>query len=167
MTTPTGRCHAMTLPRRSSRLGWAAGARRDRKSRGEDGSVSLLLVVAVLAMLIAVGLVVDGGQKLRSTQRADDAAAEAARAAVLSVQPGSTVRGQRSQIDTAAAVRAGQDYLAAAGVAGTVSVSNGQVQVSTSTSFTPAFLSLTGLGRQTVTGQAAARLARGVEQEQP
>lgn len=142
-------------------------SRRVRGCRRQDGSVSLLLVVAVLAMLIAVGLVVDGGQKLRSTQRADDAAAEAARAAVLSVQPGSTVRGQRPQIDTAAAVRAGQDYLAAAGVAGTVSVSNGQVQVSTSTSFTPAFLSLIGLGRQTVTGQAAARLARGVEQEQP
>jgi Flp pilus assembly protein TadG len=142
-------------------------SRRVRGCRGQDGSVSLLLVVAVLAMLIAVGLVVDGGQKLRSTQRADDAAAEAARAAVLSVQPGSTVRGQRPQINTAAAVRAGQDYLAAAGVAGSVSVSNGRVQVSTSTSFTPAFLSLIGLGRQTVTGQAAARLARGVEQEQP
>jgi Flp pilus assembly protein TadG len=142
-------------------------SRRARACRGQDGSVSLLLVVAVLAMLIAVGLVVDGGQKLRSTQRADDAAAEAARAAVLSVQPGSTVRGQRPQINTAAAVRAGQDYLAAAGVAGSVSVSNARVQVSTSTSFTPAFLSLIGLGTQTVTGQATARLAGGVEQEQP
>lgn len=140
--------------------------RRARPCHSQDGSVSLLLVVAVLAMLIAVGLVVDGGQKLRSTQRADDAAAEAARAAVLSVQPGSTVRGQRPQIDTAAAVRAAQDYLTAAGITGTVSVSNGRVQVSTSTSFTPAFLSLIGLGTQTVTGQAAARLARGVQQEE-
>jgi Flp pilus assembly protein TadG len=144
----------------------AAGAGRAGACRGQDGSVSLLLVVAVLAMLIAVGLVVDGGQKLRSTQRADDAAAEAARAAVLSVQPGSTVRGQRPQIDTAAAVQAAQSYLSAAGVAGSVSVSNGRVQVSTSTSFTPVFLSLIGLGTQTVTGRATARLARGVEQEQ-
>jgi Flp pilus assembly protein TadG len=128
--------------------------------------VSLLLVVAVLAMFIAVGLVVDGGQKLRATQRADDAAAEAARAAVLSVQPGSTVRGQRPQIDIAAAVQAGQNYLSAAGVAGSVNVRGGRVQVRTSTSFTPAFLSLIGLGRQTVTGRADARLARGVEQEQ-
>jgi Flp pilus assembly protein TadG len=133
---------------------------------GQDGSVSLLLVVAALAMLIAVGLVVDGGQKLRATQRADDAAAEAARAAVLSVQPGSTVRGQRPQIDTAAAVQAGQNYLSAAGVAGSVDVRGGQVQVRTSTSFTPVFLSLIGLGTQTVTGRADARLARGVEQEQ-
>ena len=42
-----------------------------------------------------------------------------------------------------------------------------RVRVTTSTSFTPSFLSLIGLGTQTVTGQADARLARGVEQEQP
>lgn len=141
--------------------------RRLRRPAGEDGSVSLMLVVAVLALLIAVGLVVDGGQKLRSTQRADDAAAEAARAAVLSVQPGSTVRGLTPRIDSAAAIRAAQDYLSAAGVAGSVQVSDGRVQVATTSTFTPSFLSLIGLGRQTVTGRADARLARGVEQEQP
>lgn len=134
---------------------------------GQGGSVSLMLVVAVLALLIAVGLVVDGGQKLRSTQRVDDAAAEAARAAVLSVQPGSTVRGLRPRTDNAAAVRAAQDYLSAAGVAGSVQVSDGRVQVATTSTFTPSFLSLIGLGPQTVTGRADARLARGVEQEQP
>ena len=129
--------------------------------------MSLLLVVAVLALLIAVGLVVDGGQKLRSTQRADDAAAEAARAAVLSVQPGSTVRGLTPRTDTAAAFRAAQDHLRAAGVAGSVQVNDGRVQVATTSTFTPSFLSLIGLGAQTVTGRAEARLARGVDQEQP
>lgn len=135
-----------------------------RPPSGQDGSVSLMLVVAVLALLIAVGLVVDGGQKLRSTQRADDAAAEAARAAVLSVQPGSTVRGLTPRTDSAAAIRAAQDYLSGVGVAGSVQVSDGRVQVTTTSTFTPSFLSLIGLGRQTVTGQADARLARGVEQ---
>jgi Flp pilus assembly protein TadG len=126
-----------------------------------------MLVVAVLALLIAVGLVVDGGQKLRSTQRVDDVAAEAARAAVLSVQPGSTVRGLAPRTDNAAAVRAAHDYLRAAGVAGVVQVSGGQVQVATTSTFTPSFLSVIGLGPQTVTGMADARLARGVDQEQP
>jgi Flp pilus assembly protein TadG len=138
-----------------------------RQPSSQDGSVSLMLVVAVLALLIAVGLVVDGGQKLRSTQRVDDAAAEAARAGVLSVQPGSTVRGLTPRADNAAAIRAAQDYLRAAGVTGSVQVSDGQVQVATSSTFTPSFLSLIGLGPQTVTGRADARLARGVEQEQP
>ena len=134
---------------------------------GDAGSVSLFLVVAVLAMLIAVGLVVDGGHKLRATQRADDAAAEAARAALQSVRPADTIRGRRPRIDQAAAVGAAQRYLAAAGVAGSVSVTGDRVQVQTSSSFTPAFLSLIGLGSQSVTGRADARLVRGVEQEQP
>ena len=106
---------------------------------GQDGSVSLFLVVAVLALFIAVGLVVDGGQKLRSTQRADDVASEAARAGVQSVQPASTVRGQPAQVNPEAAISAARHYLSVAGVAGTV----------------------------TVTGRASARLARGVDQEQP
>jgi Flp pilus assembly protein TadG len=129
--------------------------------------VSLLLVVAVFGLFIAVGLVVDGGQKLRSTQRADDAASEAARAAVLSIQPGRTVRGERPRVDQAAARQAAQDFLQRAGVSGSVTVGDGRVQVRTTSSFTPSFLSIIGLGTQTVTGQASARLARGVEQEQP
>ena len=143
--------------------------RRRRRTRGADetGSVSLFLVVAVLAILIAVGLVFDGGQKLRATQQADDTAAEAARAAVQSVQPGNTVRGQPPQINATAAIHAAQQYLQRAGVTGTVNVVGDRVQVTTSTAFTPAFLSLIGLGTQKVAGRAQARLARGVGQEQP
>ena len=144
--------------------------RRRPRPRGTDdqaGSVSLLLIVAVFGLLIAVGLVVDGGQKLRSTQLVDDAASEAARAAVLSVQPGATVRGQRPKVDEVAARQAAEQYLQRAGVAGSVSVGDGRVQVRTTSSFTPSFLSIIGLGTQTVTGQADARLARGVVQEQP
>jgi Flp pilus assembly protein TadG len=145
----------------------AVGPARRARPRGEDGSVSLLLVVMVFGLLIAVGLVVDGGQKLRSSQRASDAAGEAARAAVLSIEPGTTIRGQRPRVDQAAARRAAEDYLQRAGVAGSVTVGDGRVQVRTTSSFTPSFLSIIGLGSQTVTGQASARLVRGVEQEQP
>lgn len=145
----------------------ARSPRLVRRPARQDGSVSLFLVVAVLALFIAVGLVVDGGQKLRSTQRADDVAAEAARAGVQSIQPANTVRGQPAQVNPEAAISAARHYLSVAGVAGTVTVTGGRVQVSTSISFTPAFLSLIGLGTQTVTGRASARLARGVDQEQP
>jgi hypothetical protein len=137
------------------------------RPRGEHGSVSLLLVVAVFGLLIAVGLVVDGGQKLRSSQRVSDAAGEAARAAVLSIEPGATIRGQRPRVDQGAARRAAEDYLQRAGVSGSVTVDDGRVQVRTTSSFTPSFLSIIGLGTQTVTGQASARLVRGVDQEQP
>ena len=138
-----------------------------RRPAGQDGSVSLFLVVAVVALFITVGLVVDGGQKLRSTQRADDVAAEAARAGVQSIQPANTVRGQPAQVNPGAAITAARHYLSVARVDGTVTVTGGRVKVATSISFTPAFLSLIGLGTQTVTGRAEARLARGVNQEQP
>ena len=150
-----------------SRRPQAGRPRRGRGCGGADGSVSLLLVVAVFGLVIAVGLVVDGGQKLRSSQRADDAAGEAARAAVLSIEPGSTVRGERPRVDQSAARDAAEAYLQRAGVSGSVTVGDGQVQVRTTSSFTPSVLSIIGLGAQTVTGQASARLVRGVEQEQP
>ncbi len=129
--------------------------------------MSLLLVVAVFGLLIAVGLVVDGGQKLRSSQRADDAASEAARAAVLSIEPGNTIRGERPKVNETAARKAAEAYLHRAGVSGSVTIGDGRVQVRTTSSFTPSFLSIIGLGAQTVTGRASARLVRGVEREQP
>ena len=140
---------------------------RTRLPSGDGGTVSLLMILMALGLFLATGLVVDGGQKLRATQRARDAAGEAARTAVLSVQPAGTVRGRAPQVDAAAAVRAAQAYLTRAGVAGTATVAAGQVQVEATSTFTPSFLSLVGLGQQTVTGTAAARLARGVVAEQP
>jgi hypothetical protein len=130
----------MTRARRATR--WIPG--------DQAGSVSLFLVVAVLAVFIA-----------------DDTAAEAARAAVQSVQPASTVRGEAPRVDATAAIYAAQQYLRRAGITGTVSVIGDRVRVTTSSSFSPAFLSLIGLGTQTVAGRAEARLARGVSQEQP
>ena len=115
---------------RRLQAGWP---RRGRWCGGADGSVSLLLVVAGFGLLIAVGLVVDGGQKLRSSQRADDAASEAARAAVLSIEPGSTVRGGRPRVDESAARDAAEAYLQRVGVSGSVTVGDGQVQVRTTT----------------------------------
>ena len=129
--------------------------------------MSLLLVVAVFGLFIAVGVVVDGGQKLRASQRVDDVASEAARAAVLSIQPGNTVRGLRPQINQTAARQAALQYLRRAGITGTVTITAGRVQVQTSSSFTPSFLSIIGMGTQSVTGHASARLARGTDREQP
>jgi len=140
---------------------------RARADGRQDGSISLLLAVAVLGLILAVGLVLDGGLKLRSTQRADDAAAEAARAAVLSVAPGDTVRGLPPRVDPAAARRAAQDFLSRAGLTGTVTVADNQVEVRTRVTFTPSVLTLIGVGPQTVQGSARARLARGIDSEQP
>lgn len=153
--------------RRTAAPGHPGGAGGGEQCPADQGSVSLFLLLSAFAVFLAVGLVIDGGQKLRATQRADDDAAEAARAGLQSVQPAGVVRGQPPRVNNAAAILAAQHYLAAAGVTGTVSVNGDRIQVRTSISFTPAFLSVIGLGEQQVTGRADARLGRGLDQEQP
>ena len=45
-----------------------------RRRRNERGSVTLWAVIITTAVLMIMGLVVDGGAQLRATQRADQAA---------------------------------------------------------------------------------------------
>ena len=52
-----------------------------RRVRGSRGSVSLLVVIMVPALLTAAGLVLDGGRQLQARRDAGAAAAAAARAA--------------------------------------------------------------------------------------
>jgi len=58
-----------------------------RRLRGERGSVSLLVVIMVPALLMAGGLVLDGGRQLQARRDASGAAAAAARAAVELSEP--------------------------------------------------------------------------------
>lgn len=132
----------------------------------EDGSVTLLLVVAVLALFAAVGLVVDGAGKIRALQRADDVAAEAARAAGQAVGA-SAVQGRPGVLDTTRAAQAARAYLRAAGVTGDVQVRGATVRVTTTVTFRPVLLGAAGVGPVTLTGSAQARLAQGVDREQP
>ncbi len=128
--------------------------------RNQRGSMSLFAVVVVVAMIVIVGLVVDGGARLHAAQQADDVAREAARAAGQAVQSGSAVRGTAVMTDAAAARQAARAYLAAAGVNGSVSVTNVTVHVSADQTYTPIFLSIIGIGPATVTGHADARIVR-------
>ncbi len=127
----------------------------------ERGSLSLFFVVAALALLVTVGLVVDGGGKIRALQRADAVAAEAARAGGQAIVESRAVRGQGAVTDPVRARGAAEDYLAAAGVTGTVTVLDGtRLQVETSVGYDPVFLDLVGVGTQTATGAAEVRLVQ-------
>ncbi|HYJ74512.1 MAG TPA: hypothetical protein VEV65_02885, partial [Kineosporiaceae bacterium] len=92
------------------------------RRHGDEGAVSLFVIVVAVALLAAVGLVVDGGGKIRALERADEAAREAARAGTQMLDVPAAVRGERVEVDPVAAGRAARTYLAAAGVEGTVSV---------------------------------------------
>jgi hypothetical protein len=65
-------------PRRQRRE--ALWVLRSGARRGDDGQISLLVLVLTIAVLAMIGLSVDGGGKVRALQRADNLAAEAARA---------------------------------------------------------------------------------------
>jgi len=132
------------------------------QGRGDRGSVSLFTVVVALGLLVAIGLVVDGGGKIRALQRANAAAAEAARVGGQAINAGPAIEGQATGVDPMLARAAAQSYLDSAGVDGTVNVVGGaELEVTTTTTYEPIFLSLIGVGPMTTTGHGKVRLARG------
>ncbi len=132
----------------------------------ETGAVAVFMVMATTIVVIFVGIAVDLSGKLHAMQRAQDVARQAARSAAQAADGGSAVRGENPRVDAARAVQAGQVYLGAAEVAGSVSVRGNTVSVTTTATYTPVILSLAGIGPQTVTGQSTARLDR-VSQGRP
>lgn len=131
------------------------------RERDEQGSISIWLVTSSFVMMMLVGLAVDLGGQVHAKQRAHDVAAQAARAGGQQVQAAPAIEGHFLAVDTAAAKRAAQDYLAAAHVTGTVAITGGDtITVDVTDVYNPKFLSVIGLGDLPVTGEASARLIR-------
>ena len=135
---------------------WRLAARRD----DDGGWVSLLVLVLVVAVLAMIGLSVDGGGKVRALERADNLAAEAARAAGQALQGPQAIQGGPKVIDPAAAVTAAYAYLTAAGVDGTVTVwpDRRHVTVTVTITYRTVFLPLVGIDTLTATRHATAVL---------
>jgi Flp pilus assembly protein TadG len=107
----------------------AGGVARQR--RDERGVVTVLVVVLLPALLVLVGFGYDGGQMLAAKVQASNEAAEAARAGAgqLAAQSrGATT----ATLDPAAAVAAADNYLAAVGHQGQVTVNGTVVTVTVS-----------------------------------
>jgi Flp pilus assembly protein TadG len=128
------------------------------RRRDDSGSITLTLVVMVTALLVAVGLVVDGGAKLRAVQHATAAAGEAARAAAQQVNVAQVQSAGSARLDAAAARRAAEATLAEAGVEGSVTVTSGSVSVNATVTRPTVFLSLVGIGSLSGKGAASADL---------
>lgn len=129
--------------------------------RGERGSISIWMLTASFAMTILVGLAVDLGGQVHAQQRAHDVAAEAARSGGQQVQAAPAIEGRYVGVDPVRARTAARQYLAAAGVTGTVEVTGGDtVTVNVTDTYSPRFLSIIGIGDLTVTADASARTVR-------
>ncbi|MER6691982.1 pilus assembly protein TadG-related protein [Streptomyces minutiscleroticus] len=138
---------------------------RLRRARLDDrGGITVFVAVCVVALLGIIGVAVDGGGKLRATERADYLAGEAARAGGQAIDPARAVTGQAVVADPHDAQAAARAYLTSAGVSGTVTVARDgtALTVSVTDSYATRFLSVVGIGRLAVTGHGTATLLHGV-----
>ncbi len=121
----------------------------DRTERGQ--AVSLFVILVMAAVIMATGLVIDGGQKVTAATTAEGVAASAARSA-SNAAAADEVSGRAN---VGAAVLAAKTYLAGAtNVTGSVLITDGIVTVSTRSSQPTLFLSLIGIDTVTAHGHA-------------
>ncbi|BAC67900.1 MULTISPECIES: TadE/TadG family type IV pilus assembly protein [Streptomyces] len=135
------------------------------RARWDDrGGVTVFVAVCVLALIGIIGVAVDGGSKMRATERADYIAGEAARAGGQAIDPAEAISGTAIVVDLQDAQAAAQAYLRSAGATGTVSVSGDgkTLNVNVTGSYDTKFLSVVGIGSLSVTGQGKATLLHGV-----
>ncbi len=127
----------------------------------QDGSISAFVVLLLVAILVLMGLVVDGGSALTAQQAASDEAQQAARAGAgaLSVN---ALRSGTLQLDSAAAVSAAEAFTVAAGHPGTASVSSGVVTVSVHYRVPTSLLGLVGVNSLPVSATASAVDVEGI-----
>ncbi|MFF4146785.1 TadE/TadG family type IV pilus assembly protein [Streptomyces sp. NPDC001698] len=136
-----------------------------RRARLDDqGGVTVFVAVCVIALIGIIGVAVDGGSKMRATERADFIAGEAARAGGQAIDPADAISGTGIVVDPHAAAAAAQSYLRSAGATGTVSVSDDgrALTVTVTGSYNTKFLSVVGIGSLSVTGHGKATLLHGV-----
>ncbi len=141
---------------------------RGRRVTGDAGGIAVFTAIVAVALLGIIGLVLDGGGKLRATERADALAIEAARAAGQAIDPASAITGEAIHVDPQAASAAALAYLQRAGVSGQVTVSPDRTRltVTVHSSYDTRFLTAIGIDSMSVTGHGTALLLHGVLQPQ-
>lgn len=128
----------------------------------ERGAVVTVWVALLMSVLIAVlGITVDLTGQVNAQQQAHDLATQAGRAAANQSRIDRAMQGQTPQIDPVAAQQAATSYLAAAGVAGTVTVTSPTtLTIHVTSRYQPRFLGAFGVGAKTVSGDATIDLTR-------
>lgn len=124
-------------------------------ARDERGAgLSLAAAALAPALLLCIGLVVDGGHKAEATREAISIAGAAARSGT-DAQSDAAIAGTT---DHAIAYQAATQYLAQSGVKGSVTINGETLTVSVTKSAPTVFLSMIGVDSLNAHGQATARL---------
>jgi len=134
---------------------------RHPRRRGERGQTIAFVVGISLALLLLIGLTVDGGRILSAREHTLDEAQEAARVGAQQLDQTVLHGDGAAVLDPVATGRAVQLYLAASGDSGTVTVQGGDVTVAVRHSLPMDILSLVGIGTVTVSETGSAHAAQG------
>lgn len=126
----------------------------------ETGNVTLYLIVTVVALMLAIGLVVDGSGKIQAGDQANQIAAAAARAAANALN-GDAVDNGGLGLNATLAQNTAMGVINASGVQGTASVSGNTVNVTVEIDYPTVFLNMIGINTLTGHGTSSARLIDG------
>lgn len=131
-----------------------------RRTHFERGEVSEFVILTVIALVLVVGLVVDGGAKLTAASEASSIASEAGRAGgqpltALPTEDGVAINQSRS-------ATAAQEYISAAGAHGSVTqIDPTTLEVTVTVDKETVFLGLIGIHSVSATRTARVDLIRG------
>ena len=128
--------------------------------RDERGVITIFVVTMTTAMIVVVGLVLDGGYTLAARREALDEADGAARAAAQAVSV--SARNGVVTLDAARAQSAVDIFLAPTGHTGHATVQGDVVTVSVSFPHRMLILGIGHLFSVNVTGRGSARAVRGI-----
>lgn len=126
--------------------------------RDERGSASVLIIGLSLALILAIGLAVDGSRKALAASRATSIAEEAARAGAQALDPHNLADGGPAHVYPSESAAAAQRYLAAAGMSGQVRAQAERITVDTTDTLDTIFLGAIGISTLVVHGHGAADL---------
>ncbi|HEY8472087.1 MAG TPA: hypothetical protein VIL37_05560 [Natronosporangium sp.] len=88
---------------------------RNRRAGRDTGRVSVFMAVAITGLIAVFGVAVDGTGQLRALMRAENIAAEAARAAGQAIDTDAVAAAGEHRVSGAKAVQYASEYLATAG----------------------------------------------------
>lgn len=123
----------------------------------EEGSLSAYFVLLAVVLMGVVGLVVDSSGKYREVERAQLVASGASRSAVNAVTGTAQDNGSVA-INSIAARTAAENYIAASGLTGTVTVDGDVVTVTVESSYDTRFISLLGVNQLPAQATSSAQL---------
>lgn len=108
--------------------------------RHDNGAVSTFLAVVFVALLMAAGLVVDGGRKVAALREASHLADNAARAGAQAIDLDTLRSTGVVAVDATRGAGLAEEYLAATGHTGEVSVETDKVTVTVTLTIDPTLL---------------------------